>query len=185
MYSNEGATVFTRSTTKNGPKSIYFLTFLFMAVLANFLITVLYGAFTTALVVVVNSLLPQVDIYTIITSVSIVATALAIVTYEAINPRKKVSVDYHEHHIHLPTPPEVTATEVTFDPPIDINAGEEVEVKVQKKEKKVELNPRTGKPYKLSLARRMELREKALKREQDKRIKKTTENSKKRKAHTK
>ena len=157
-----------------------------MAVFANFLITVLFGMLTTSLVVVCNSLLPQVDIYTIITSVSIVTTALAITIYEIANPRKKISVDYHEHHIHLPTPPEVTGvTEVTFDTPIDVQAGEEVEVKVQKKESNTDINPRTGKPYKLSFARRMELREKALKREQDKRIKKTAIESKKRKARAK
>lgn len=45
-----------------------------------------------------------------------------------------------------------------------------------------ELNPRTKKPYKRSFAERQALREKALKREQEKRIKKTAEESKKRKA---
>lgn len=158
-----------------------------MSVLANFLITVLYGALTTALVVVCNSLLPQVDIYTIITSVSIVTTALAIVTYEAINPRKKISVDYHEHHIHLPTPPEVTGvTKVTFDTPIDVKAGEELEVKVQKK------GP--GKAHmkgkKLSEETRRKISEKArareqAKREQKERIEKTALESKKRKARAK
>lgn len=45
-----------------------------------------------------------------------------------------------------------------------------------------EINPRTKKPYKRSFAERQALREKALKREQEKRIKKTAEESKKRKA---
>ncbi len=45
-----------------------------------------------------------------------------------------------------------------------------------------EINPRTKKPYKRSFAERQALREKALKREQEKRMKKTAEESKKRKA---
>jgi hypothetical protein len=45
-----------------------------------------------------------------------------------------------------------------------------------------EINPRTKKPYKISPEIRNTLREKALIREQDKRIKKTAEESKKRKA---
>lgn len=45
-----------------------------------------------------------------------------------------------------------------------------------------DINPRTKKPYKTSPATRQALREKALKREQEKRIQKTAEESKKRKA---
>lgn len=45
-----------------------------------------------------------------------------------------------------------------------------------------EINPRTKKPYKTPFAKRMLLREKALKREQEKRIQKTAEESRKRKA---
>lgn len=45
-----------------------------------------------------------------------------------------------------------------------------------------DINPRTKKPYKLSRAARAARREIALKREQDKRIKRTAEESKKRKS---
>lgn len=53
---------------------------------------------------------------------------------------------------------------------------------IEVQEYPVEINPRTGKPYIMPLSMRNNLRVKALKREQDKRIKKTADESKKRKA---
>lgn len=70
-----------------------------------------------------------------------------------------------------------TADTVEKDPGEDVNTSATDNGIIME-----EINPRTKKPYKIPFARRMELREKALKREQDKRIKKTAEDSKKRKA---
>lgn len=119
----------------------------------------LYAVFNTVLAM---ALLLYMDIpyqYVLLIS-SIVSIALANITYEAMNPRKKYNLHYNEHHIHLPKTEEVKIewkTEVKIEVPETSDKAEEI-------------NPRTKKPYKMSLARREALRAQALKREQDKRI---------------